>query len=63
MLESETKQSEISVGDLQKRVEKMADGRRYIIYYSFEKNSPVDKIQDFSPENRKRETNEESENV
>ena len=34
-MENEEKQSENTVGKMHKRREKMADGRRYIIYYTF----------------------------
>lgn len=34
-MENQTKQIETVVGDMQKRQEKMADGKRYINYYTF----------------------------
>lgn len=34
-MENEEKQSENKVGEMRKRREPMADGRRYIIYYTF----------------------------
>jgi len=34
-MENEEKQSEAKVGEMQKRRETMADGKRYIIYYTF----------------------------
>ena len=34
-MENEEKQTEQSVGEMHKRRETMADGRRYIIYYTF----------------------------
>jgi hypothetical protein len=35
-METEEKQSEQRVGEMQKRRETMPDGKRYIIYYTFE---------------------------
>ena len=35
-MENEEKQSEINVGEMRKRREAMADGKRYIIYYTFD---------------------------
>ena len=34
-MENEEKQSENPVGEMHKRRETMADGKRYIIYYTF----------------------------
>ena len=34
-MENEEKKAENKVGELRKRPETMADGRRYIIYYTF----------------------------
>lgn len=34
-MENEEKQTEDKVGEMQKRRETMADGKRYIIYYTF----------------------------
>ncbi len=34
-MKNEEKQTENKVGELRKRPETMADGRRYIIYYTF----------------------------
>ena len=41
MQDKETKLKETLVGKMQKRREKMADEKRYIIYYTFEKNEEV----------------------
>ncbi len=35
-MENEQKQSEEKVGEMRKRRETMPDGKRYIIYYTFE---------------------------
>ena len=45
-MENEEKQSEAKVGEMQKRRETMADGKRYIIYYTFgdEKNEPQKEV-------------------
>ncbi len=34
-MEHEEKQPEKAIGEMHKRREKMADGRRYIVYYTF----------------------------
>ena len=34
-MENEKKEAEKTVGEMRKRRETMADGRRYIIYYTF----------------------------
>jgi hypothetical protein len=36
----------VNPGAMRKRRETMADGRRYIIYYTFEKNQPTDSESD-----------------
>jgi hypothetical protein len=41
MQDKETKPEETLVGKMQKRREKMADEKRYIIYYTFEKNEEM----------------------
>jgi hypothetical protein len=46
-MENEEKQPEIIVGEMHKRRETMADGKRYIIYYTFgnEKTAPQNEVQ------------------
>jgi hypothetical protein len=39
MHDEQKEKSERNIGEMRKRQEKMADGRRYIIYYTFEKNA------------------------
>lgn len=51
---------ETSVGEMQKKREKMADARRYIIYYTFENTTKA--AIDTKPEELKAKT-EERENV
>jgi hypothetical protein len=58
-MESETKQPKTIVCDLQKRAEKMADGQRYIIYYTFRQDSPTDE----SPKAQLKEGNQKSSEV
>ena len=48
---------------MQKRQEKMADGKRYIFYYTFEKDSLTDKSSDVSLEAENQKQNEVNENV
>lgn len=43
-----------NVGEMKKRRVRMEDGRRYLIYYSFEKSEPVDEKKEES-ETTKRE--------
>ena len=62
-MENETKQLETNVGDIQKRREQMADGRRYIIYYTFGKDSPTGKSQNDQLEQENQKQNEVNENV
>ncbi len=62
-MENETKQLGKSVGDMQKRQEKMADERRYILYYTFGKDSPTGKSSNFPLEEEKQKQNEVNENV
>ena len=47
-MENEEKQAEKTVGEMHKRRETMADGKRYIIYYTFsdEKNEPQKEVKD-----------------
>jgi hypothetical protein len=58
-MESETKQLATTVGEMQKRREKMADGRRYIIYYTFGEESKNNK----SPNNQSVEQNQKQSEV
>ncbi len=62
-MERETKQREIIVGDMLKRREKMADERRYIIYYTFGKEAPSGKSSNSPLEAGNQKPNEVSENV
>lgn len=65
-MDSETNQLEITVGSMQKRREKMADGKRYIIYYTFEKEKKELTDREFSGAHSAIEnqaSNEVSENV
>ncbi|MCA1624356.1 MAG: hypothetical protein LC768_08895 [Acidobacteria bacterium] len=41
MQDKKTKPEKTLVGKMQKRREKMADEKRYIIYYTFEKNEKI----------------------
>ncbi|CAN5705102.1 hypothetical protein BH24ACI1_BH24ACI1_05780 [soil metagenome] len=45
-MENEKKQPEKAVGEMHKRRETMADGRRYIIYYTFgnEETEPQNEV-------------------
>ena len=47
-MENEEKQPENKVGEMHKRRETMADGRRYIIYYTFgdEKIEPPNEVRE-----------------
>ena len=58
-----TEQLETTIGAMQKRVEKMADERRYIIYYTFGQVSSNEKSSDAAPEKESEKPNEVSENV
>ncbi len=40
-MENEEKQPENKVGEMRKRRETMADGRRYIIYYTFSNEEKI----------------------
>lgn len=62
-MESETKQLEATVGEMHKRREKMADEKRYIIYYTFGDESAENNSPNVSPEEANQKTNEVSENV
>jgi len=62
-MESETKQLETIIGDMQKRGEKMADGRRYIIYYTFGKELPNNKSLNVPLKKGNQKPDEVSENV
>ena len=62
-MENETKQLGKSVGDMQKRQEKMADERRYILYYTFGKDSPTGKSSNGQLEQENQKPDEVSENV
>lgn len=57
MTDNETK-DETSVGKMRKNREAMADGRRYIIYYTFENADKIiseTKLNDLNPEPEERE--------
>ena len=62
-MENQTKQVETIVGDMQKRQEKMADERRYILYYTFEKDSATGKSPNVPIEAENQKQNEVNENV
>ena len=62
-MESETKQLETSVGEMHKRVEKMADARRYIIYYTFGDESKDGKSPNNQSIKQNQKQSEVSENV
>ena len=62
-MENETKQVETVVGNMQKRQEKMADGKRYILYYTFGKNSAVGDSPNNQLEQENQKQNEVNENV
>ena len=62
-MENETKQLETNVGDMQKRQERMADERRYILYYTFGKDSPTGKSPNGQLEQENQKQNEVNENV
>jgi len=63
-MNSETEKLEASIGEIQKRRVTMADGRRYLIYYTFDdeakKQTPEKSL---SEADVKPEMTEESENV
>ncbi|HLM59988.1 MAG TPA: hypothetical protein VK308_04240 [Pyrinomonadaceae bacterium] len=40
-MENEEKKPEKTIGEMHKRREKMADGKRYIIYYTFGGEEPA----------------------
>lgn len=40
-MDSETEKLKASIGEMQKRRVTMADGRRYLIYYTFEKSGQL----------------------
>ncbi len=44
-MENKEKQPEKSVGEMHKRREKMPDGKRYIIFYTFEDEEKKPKIE------------------
>ncbi len=62
-MENQTRQVETIVGDMQKRQEKMADERRYILYYTFGKDLPTGKSSNFPLEQENQKQNEVNENV
>jgi hypothetical protein len=62
-MESETKQPETTVGEMHKRREKMADEKRYIIYYTFGEEPAENKSPNILLETENQKTNEVSENV
>ena len=62
-MENQTKQVETIVGNMQKRQEKMADERRYILYYTFGKDSTTGKSQNGQLEQENQKQNEVNENV
>lgn len=65
-MDSETKQLETTVGEMRKRRETMADGKRYIIYYTFEKQQKDFSGDDYSgvrSELENQNSSEVSENV
>ena len=45
-MDSETEKLKTSIGEMQKRRVTMADGRRYLIYYTFEKRSEPSAVAD-----------------
>jgi hypothetical protein len=62
-MKNETNQLETIVGDMQKRQEKMADEQRYILYYTFEKDSVTGKSPSTVLEEGNQKQNEVNENV
>ena len=62
-MENQTKQAETIVGDMRKRQEKMADGKRYINYYTFGEGAPTDKSQNEQMKEENQKLNEVNENV
>lgn len=60
---SNTKQHETSIGEMRKRRETMADGKRYIIYYTFENESSSEDASEVSVALENQKAGEVSENV